>query len=411
MNDIPFARRFANPPGSPIRELFPYLAKPDMISFAGGYPSPSLFDAEGLQEAASRALTNSAACLQYGATEGIPVLREALASLCSTRGIQSGAGDIMVTTGSQQAFDLLVRVYVEPGDVVYVETPAYPAAIQALRLAGARIQEVPVDASGLQTSELEKLLKNAAPGDKPKLLYTVPTFSNPCGTLLPKDRREALVRLAAMHNFIVIEDDPYGELAFMADRPASLYAIGAAACGTGNPIIYLSSLSKTVAPSLRIGWMIAPQDVLRRCTIAKQTSDLCTSPMTQMIANEYLCSGRYPASVARASVEYEKRMRTMVNALVATLGEKLSFVEPKGGMFLWVRSTAPLNTQRFFAAAVDAGVLYVPGAAFYPNQPDFDTMRLSYAAPNVEQIIEGVARLGKAFMLAAAPGASPIALV
>lgn len=400
MNKIPFAARYANPAGSPIRELFPYLNKPGMISFAGGYPSPSLFDAEGLEEAGHRALADSAQCLQYGATEGSPVLREALVALCATRGIRRDPADFLVTTGSQQAFDLLVRIFVEPGDVIYVETPAYPAAIQALRLAGAEIQEVPVDDDGLQLDRLEALLQAAPAQKRPKFLYTVPTFSNPCGTLLSQERREALVRLAAEYNFLVVEDDPYGELNFTGTPPISLFETGERIAGADNPVIYLASLSKTVAPALRIGWMLAPKDILRRSVIAKQTSDLCTSPLAQLIAAEYLRSGRYPGAVQRACTEYARRMRAMVDSLNSELEGKLRFVEPKGGMFIWAESLVPVEPKALFQAAVDKGVLFVPGSAFYPTTPNPNTMRLSYAAPSVDDIREGVTRLGQAFRLA-----------
>lgn len=397
MIPIEFARSYANPAGSPIRELFPYLSKPGMISFAGGYPSPSLFDAEGLQQAGQRALADVAGSLQYGATEGSPALREALALLSMTRGILCEPGQLMVTTGSQQAFDLLVRIYVEPGVNVYVETPAYPAAIQALRLAQARIHEVPVDADGLDTDALRAMLETAAPADRPKLLYTVPTFSNPCGTLLTQARREALVALAMEYGFLIVEDDPYGELTFGETLP-TLYATGQRLAGEDNPVLYLSSLSKTVAPALRVGWMIAPPDVLRRCAVAKQTSDLCTSPLAQAVAAQYLGSGRYAPTVERARGEYGRRLDAMTQTLRAELGDRLRFVDAKGGMFLWAEFTRPVDLPRLFLAAVAEGVLYVPGAAFYPdpNAARPQAMRLSFAAPTVEQIREGAARLGRA---------------
>lgn len=393
---IPFASSFVDPAGSAIRELFPYLGQPGIISLAGGYPSPSLFDAEGLQEAAARALAGGGA-LQYGATEGMPALREALALLCRSRGIERGPSDLIVTTGSQQAFDLLLRVFIEPGDTVCVETPAYPAALQALRLAKAHIMAAPMDEQGLDVDALAARLAHLRVAQRPKLVYTVPTFSNPCGTLLPAARRETLVRLALEYQFLIVEDDPYGELSFTDDRPPSLYAMGERIAGEGNPVLYLSSLSKTVAPALRIGWLMAPPDVLRRCVVAKQTMDLCTSPLTQQIATEYLSAGRYPAGVARARAEYRQRMRTMVDRLQAGLGEKISFVQPQGGMFIWVRSAVPVDAKRLFEAAVQCGVLYVPGAAFYPENSDLGTLRLSYAAPDVAQIKEGIGRLTKAF--------------
>lgn len=393
---IPFASSFVDPAGSAIRELFPYLSQPGIISLAGGYPSPSLFDSEGLQEAAARALSGGGA-LQYGATEGLPALREALALLCHSRGIERRPSDLIVTTGSQQAFDLLLRVFIEPGDTVCVETPAYPAAIQALRLANAHIMAAPVDGQGLDVDALAARLAHLPVAQRPKLVYTVPTFSNPCGTLLPVARREALVRLALEFNFLIVEDDPYGELSFTDDRPPSLYAIGERIAGDGNPVLYLSSLSKTVAPALRIGWLIAPSDVLRRCVVAKQTMDLCTSPLAQQIAAEYLAAGRYPAGVERARAEYRQRMQAMVDGLRTGLGEKITFVQPQGGMFIWVRSTVPVDAKRLFESAVQCGVLYVPGAAFYPENPDLGTLRLSYAAPDVAQIKEGIQRLTQAF--------------
>lgn len=395
---ISFAAPFIEPAGSPIRELFPYLSRAGMISFAGGYPSTSLFDAEGLQQAASQALGLDGRNLQYGPTEGDAALRAALAALSQARGIRCKAPELLVTSGSQQAFDLLLKVFIEPGDTVCVETPAYPAALQALRLAGANIVPVPVDGDGLQVEVLAERLRSAPAGRRPKLLYTVPTFSNPCGTLLPDARRAQLVQLAREHGFLIVEDDPYGELSF-SDTGATqpLRAHGEAEAGGSNPVIYLSSLSKTVAPALRIGWLIASADVLRRCAIAKQTNDMCTSPLTQAIATLYLQSGRYRTTVERARAEYRRRMQALVQSLQAELGAQLGFVEPRGGMFLWARGEGAIDRARLFEAAVEAGVLYVPGAAFYASEPDLQTMRLSFAAPDVEQIREGSRRLAQAF--------------
>jgi 2-aminoadipate transaminase len=396
VNNNLFVPAFANPVGSPIRELFPYLSKPGIISFAGGYPSTSLFDAEGLQASAARVMSQGAGFLQYGATEGAPVLKEELLKLSLSRGIVAAPDQLLVTTGSQQAFDLLVRIVVQQGDSVLIETPTYPAAIQALRLAGANLLEVPMDAQGLQTQVLAALLDSLRADEKPKLLYTVPTFSNPRGTLLPDARRAELVKLAQRHEFLIIEDDPYGELAFTDERPAPLYVHGAR-LGGENPVAYLSSLSKTVAPALRVGWMIASPDIVRRSAIAKQTIDLCTSPITQLIAADYLQSGRYPACVRSACEEYRRRASAMAESLQESLGEVLTFQLPAGGMFLWADSDSEIDAKALFQAAVDEGVLFVPGAAFHSTRPTRESMRLSFAAPGVEQILEGVARLARAF--------------
>ena len=396
MTSIEFAPSYSNPAGSPIRELFPFLSRPGMISFAGGYPSPSLFDSEGLRDAAQHALADSATALQYGPTEGSPALRKVLSALCATRGIICEDSQIVVTTGSQQAFDLLVRIFVAPGTAVFVESPAYPAAIQALQLAQARIEEIPVDQDGLNVEYLRERLKAKSPMDRPKLLYTVPTFSNPCGTLLTQERREALVSLAVQYNFFIIEDDPYGELTFESRMPEPLFVVGQRLAGKANPVIYLSSLSKTVAPALRVGWMTAPADVLRRVVIAKQTADLCTSPLAQSVATQYMLSGRYAPTVEHARREYRGRVEAMMNALEKQIGGEISFVRPKGGMFLWVDYSRPISPQKLFKQAIDRGILYVPGSAFYVNTNDAKAMRLSYAAPSLDDIPTGVKRLAEA---------------
>ena len=398
MSIFHFTPAFANPQGSPIRELFPYLSRPGMISLAGGDPSPSLFDQEGLAAAATQAMATGATALQYGATEGSPALREQLAAQCTARGIRCTAADVLVTTGSQQGFDLLLRVLIQPGDAVCVETPAYPATIAALRQAGARMLSTPVDAHGLDVAALENLLASLPVGERPKVLYTVPNFSNPCGTLLTQQRREKLVQLAMQYGFVVVEDDPYGELAFTAERPAPVYAAAQQQVGDGeNPVVYLSSLSKTVAPGLRVGWMVADAAVLRRCTVAKQTNDLCTSPLAQAVAASYLHSGRYPQAVAKACAEYQRRMLALTEGLKARLGGLVQFVQPAGGMFVWLTFDQSVDPQKLFDAAVAANVIFVPGKAFYADNANLHSMRLSFAGPDVAQIEQAVDRLAQAF--------------
>jgi DNA-binding transcriptional MocR family regulator len=396
MTPADFAPAFAEPAGSPIRELFPYLGRPGMISFAGGYPSPALLDAEGLQAASQRAWTDRTAALQYSATEGLPVLRDALSLLSRRRGVACEAADVLVSTGSQQAFDLLVRILLQPGELVLLEAPAYPAAIQSVRLAGARIEQVAVDDQGLRVDLLAASLHSQSA--RPKFLYTVPTFSNPSGATLCAERREALVRLALERGFLVIEDDPYGEIAFGHERLPTLYEIGQSIAGASNPVIYLSSLSKTVAPALRIGWMVASTPVLRRAAVAKQTMDLCTSPLAQLIAANYLQSGRYPEAVAKACREYGERMAAMTAGIQDTLAGRLRCAPSRGGLFLWAEWDASgADPKALFHAAVEAGVLFVPGGAFYADGEARHAMRLSYAAPDTIQIHEGVQRLARAF--------------
>lgn len=405
---IRFATRFRDPAGSPIRELFPYLSRPGIISFAGGYPSPAVLDARGLGEAAAQVFTSDASILQYGATEGHPRLREELLRLGCARGIQSVAHDeLLVTTGSQQAFDLLVRVLVEPGDVVLLEAPAYPAAIQSLRLAGATLMQVPMDSQGLDTDALASLLRDAPRTAKPRLLYTIPNFSNPRGSLLSDARRCELLDLAQRHRLLLVEDDPYGELSFDGRIPDTLYARAKRAWGKASPVVYLSSLSKTVAPALRIGWMIGPADVVRRCAIAKQTVDLCTPPISQLVAAQYLRSGRYPDVVAAARAEYARRVEAMAAGLARELRGLIHFEQPRGGMFVWIDCDPDVDPGALFDAAVEQGVLFVPGAAFYASPPPRTGMRLSFAAPDVAAIDEGVRRLARAFHASLISTANP----
>lgn len=392
---VPF---FQNPAGSPIRELFPYLGKPGIISFAGGYPSPALFDAPGLAEAAAEAFADPAATLQYGPTEGCGALKEQLVELSRTQGIECQPDELLVTTGSQQGFDLLVRVLVQPGEHVLVETPAYPAALQALRLAGAVLHEVAMDAQGLRIDSVRRALAGLPAGTRTKLLYTVPTFSNPRGTLLPQARRVELIALAREHGFAIVEDDPYSALTFTGDLPPSLYQL--AGTGEPNPVIYLASLSKTVAPALRVGWMVGPAGIVRRCAIAKQTADLCTSPLAQQVAARYLQSGRHARTVDAARDEYRRRAQAMGDALRAELGDQLRFEAPAGGMFIWVESQVAVDAKRLFDVAVTEGVLFVPGAAFYPRPTSTVAMRLSFATSSVPEIREGVRRLARSLFTA-----------
>lgn len=283
-----------------------------------------------------------------------------------------------------------------------MELPAYPATLQALRLAQVQVLGVPMDAHGLQTESLRSTLQALRTASRPKLLYTVPTFSNPSGTVLCEARRASLVELALEYGFFIVEDDPYGELSFTSDLHKPLYRHGMEMAGSRNPVIYLSSLSKTVAPALRTGWMAANDDILRRCAIAKQTADLCSSPLTQMIATEYLGLGRYDAAVERACRTYQERMQVMTDGLNALLSHQLSFVQPQGGMFLWADLHPDMPLPDLFDACVREGVLYVPGTAFFPTPTARKSIRMSFASPGLADIQEGVNRLRRA-MDAVAP--------
>ncbi|HYS64008.1 MAG TPA: PLP-dependent aminotransferase family protein [Paraburkholderia sp.] len=394
-----FNPAFEAPTGSPIRELFKYLAQPGMISFAGGYPASDLFDREGLDAAAARAWQQSTLCLQYGPTDGLAVLKEQLAHLMTRRGTSCTPQELLVTTGSQQGFDLLLRVMVAPGDVVLVEQPAYPATLQALKLQEADVMTVPVDHDGLDVAALAALLEAGTPSRAPKLLYTVSTFANPTGATLSLERRVALLKLAARYRFLIVEDDPYGDLRFSGAALPSLLALSDQVPGSRDWVVHFSSLSKIVAPGLRVGWMVAHAEILRRCVVAKQTVDLCSSSWTQAIAAEYLASGALEHHLPRVVDAYAVKCRTLCDALDANLAEDIAFHRPGGGMFVWARLKGGQNASDYLHVCIERNVMFVPGVAFYKDKIDPAALRLSFAAPGVADIETGVRRMKQALEL------------
>jgi len=390
-----FTRAFQNPSGSPIRELFKYLSEPGMISFAGGYPASELFDLEGLQAASSRAYKAPNRCLQYGPTDGLPELKTELVALMARRGVDCSPKQMLVTTGSQQGLDLLLRVFVDPGDVVITEQPAYPATLQGLKLQHAEIVTVPVDGNGLDVEMLGSMLASGAIRH-PKLLYTVPTFANPSGATLTRERRLALLSLAVKYQFIIVEDDPYGDLRFTGDAVPSILALSKDIDGSQDWIVHFASLSKIVAPGLRVGWTIAPAEITRRCVVAKQTVDLCSCPWTQATAAEYLSNGALERHLPRITEAYSVKGNALCCALRDELGDVIQFHQPDGGMFVWARING-VDASHLLTHAISNKVIFVPGKAFYFDELDSAALRLSFAAPGVSDIREGVRRLKRAY--------------
>ncbi|MEN9372558.1 MAG: hypothetical protein RIR79_110 [Pseudomonadota bacterium] len=393
---IPFADRLNNVETSAIRELFKLLGKPGIISFAGGFPDPSLFDVDGIREAVNAALTHdSGAALQYGMTEGFNPLREQLAALMAQKGCNNVQPDqLIVTTGSQQALDLIGKTLIDAGDKVIVEGPTFLATIQCFRLYGADLVSAPIDAHGVQVDALEALIVE----HKPKLIYLIPTFGNPSGATLTLERRKRVLELAAKYQTLVVEDDPYSDLYFDAPPPPSLLALSAEVAGSRDYLVHCGSLSKILSPGLRIGWMIAPPELLGKATMCKQFSDAHTSTFAQATAAQYLKAGRMPATLERVRRVYAERALAMGEALHRDIGDKISFTAPQGGLFFWARLTdkTPLTGSTLAKSAIEKGVAFVPGAPFYANNPDHATLRLSFATADVDKINEGISRLAQA---------------
>jgi 2-aminoadipate transaminase len=375
---------------SPVRDILELTQREEVISFAGGLPAPELFPAELIADAFARALapTFAARALQYSSTEGDPQLRALLAERFCGRGLPTEAHEILVTTGSQQALGLIAAVLLDPGDAVLVENPSYLAALQCFGFAGARLVPVACDDDGLDPEALPAVIAE----HRPKFLYVVPTFQNPTGRTLPAARRARLAEIAAEHGLWIIEDDPYGELRYDG-RP--LAPIGSHP-GAADRTVTISSLSKVLAPGLRIGWLRAPDAILRPLTIAKQAADLHTSTVDQLAARTSLQASDLDAHIGGLCDEYRRRRDTLLDGLAHALPAGSTFNRPDGGMFVWARLPPGWDAARLLRVALDHDVAFVPGFPFFALQPDERTLRLSFTAHVPAEIAEGLARLRRA---------------
>ncbi|MFJ9565710.1 PLP-dependent aminotransferase family protein [Streptomyces fuscichromogenes] len=382
----PLAARARAVGGSPVREILAVTARPEVINFAGGLPAPELFDREGIA-AAFRAVLAEAPerALQYSTTEGEPVLRRRLADRLTARGLPTAADALLVTTGSQQALSLIASALIDPGDTILVESPCYLAALQVFGLAGARVLAVPGDEDGVDPAALEELVRT----ERPKLLYLVPTFQNPTGRTMPAARRAALADAAARHGLWIVEDDPYGDLRYDGDHVPWIASFP----GAEDRVVLLGSLSKVMAPGLRLGWLRAPDGLRRACTVAKQAADLHTPTLNQLAAARYL--DVLDAHVAKVRAVYGERRDAMLAGLADALPAGSTWNRPEGGMFLWARLPSSYDTTALLRRVVDHHVAYVPGEPFHAADPDRSTLRLCFVTQTPEEIGEGLTRLAK----------------
>ncbi|HMJ37036.1 MAG TPA: PLP-dependent aminotransferase family protein [Baekduia sp.] len=383
----PAAARLRDVASSPVREILALTQRPGVISFAGGLPAPELFDAPGLRTAFAAALADDrfGRTLQYSTTEGDPALRAAIAQRLGSRGLPTGADDVLVTSGSQQALTLIAAVLIEPGDTVLVEEPSYLAALQCFQMAGARVVPIPCDDDGLDPEALPALVRR----ERPKLLYTVPTFHNPTGRTLPLERRRALAQAAARLGLWIVEDDPYGELRYRGEPVAPVASLP----GAEDRTIALSTLSKVLVPGLRIGWLRAPAALRRALVVAKQAADLHTSTIDQAAAAHWLAHCDLDAHVAGLRAAYGPRRDALVDGLPETLPEGSRWTRPDGGMFVWVRLPDGWDADALLAAALEREVAFVPGWPFFPAAADRATLRLSFTTHTVAEIGTGLGRL------------------
>jgi DNA-binding transcriptional MocR family regulator len=386
------AHRIQNLQPSAIRELLKHSKMPGVISLAGGIPSSELFDKEGLAQATQIVVEqNFNDAFQYGLTEGNVDLRQQLVGLCQQRGITTHPEQMLITSGSQQALDLLIRALADPGDVFVVERPTYLATLQILSLTDATVKSVGGDEHGMRVDELEELVKTT----RVKGVYLVPTFGNPSGTTLSTERREKLVKLAIEHDFVIIEDDPYGAISFTERREKTLFQV-AAELGNHENVVYTSTFSKILAPGLRVGWIILPEWMKQKVAIIKQATDLHANSFSQSLVAAYLTLGRLDPQIALIREAYRQKCLSLSRLLHDELGEHISFNQPQGGMFLWAKFRYEFDTTQWLQQTLEKGVVYVPGEFFFSDNADKKTLRFSYATASEEQLHEAVKRLRSA---------------
>jgi len=365
----------------------------DIISFAPGFPDPAMFAwAEFRAIAADLLSGKDGSVLQYGPTRGYKPLLEALGTILAERGI-SVPGELLVTTGSQQGLDLVARVLTDPGDVVLVELPSYTGAISAFRNVQAEMVGVAQEADGIDLDSLDAVLRRLrAEGRRVRFLYVVPNFQNPTGLLLARQKRERLLDRAARHNLLIVEDDPYRDLYF-EDTAGEADIRPIKADDREGRVVYLSSFSKTLAPGYRVAWIAAPPALAAKFEMAKQASDLCTGELDQRIVYEAYKRGVLAHHVPLLRAHYRRKRDVMVSALTRELGDCVSWPAPHGGFFLWATLPGGIDSDAMIAQAVEHGVVYVAGTAFFVDGSGANTIRLSFSAPTPDRIDEGVRRL------------------
>ncbi len=388
-----YALRTRRMQSSIVRELLKLTEKPNLISFAGGLPAPEIFPVEEFRAAAERVLTHSGPqSLQYSATEGCAPLREMIARHTARYGIVVQPENILITSGSQQALDLIGKVFLNSGDRIAVERPTYLGALQAWNAYQAQFLGVGMDDDGMRTDDLESVLRSG-----PKFLYALPNFQNPTGVTMSLKRRESLIEMADHFGVPIIEDDPYGQLRYEGDHLPSLVVMDARA-RDGKPfsgnVIYLSTFSKTLAPGLRLAWVVAPAEVIRKLVQAKQGTDLHTGTFVQMVAYELARGGFLDKHVQHIRAVYGSRRDAILAALTKYMPPGVSWTKPQGGLFIWAVLPEHLNTADLLKEAVDELVAFVPGIAFYDDNSGQNTMRLNFSNASPEKIDEGMARLG-----------------
>jgi 2-aminoadipate transaminase len=385
-----YARRTAGMTTSEIRALFAVASRPEVVSLAGGMPSLTALPMDAVADTVAHMLrTQGLTALQYGSGQGDPTLREQILEVMVLEGISAHADDIVVTTGSQQALDLVTRIFIDPGDVVLAEAPSYVGALGVFAAYQAQVAHVASDDDGLVPQALEeRILGLKAAGKRIKFLYTVPNFHNPAGTTMSLARRPQIVEICHRHGILVLEDNPYGLLGFDREPYDAMRAI------SDDGVVYLGSFSKTFAPGLRVGWALAPHAVREKLVLASEAAILCPSAFSQMTVSTYLATSDWMAQIKVYRELYQERRDAMIESLDALLPQA-TWTHPDGGFYVWVTLPKGLNTKAMLPRAITERVAYVPGTAFFADGTGQRNVRLSYCYPDPDRIREGVRRFAR----------------
>ena len=385
-----FAHRAAHMKPSEIRSLFAVASRPEIVSLAGGMPNLSALPMEMMASVVEKLIKdNGAEALQYGSGQGHPRLREQICDMMALEGIRAHPDDVIVTTGSQQALDLISRIFIDPNDVVLVEAPSYVGALGTFRQYEAQVVHVAMDEDGLIPGALrEAIATTRATGRKIKFLYLIPNYQNPAGVLLPADRRTEILEICREEKIFVVEDNPYGLLGFDKPSPNAMRA------EDSENVIYLGSFSKTIAPGFRVGWALVPQSLKEKLVIASESSILCPSNFTQLAISSYLADQPWRDQIASFAKLYKVRRDAALEALENYFPKSATWTKPAGGFYIWVTLPPEIDTNALVPKAIVAKVAYVPGTAFYADGFGSWSMRLSYCHPTPERIKEGIKALG-----------------
>jgi len=387
LTPIMYSARAQKMRASEIRELLKLTESEDIISFGGGMPDPTLFPKNEFAEIAKDVVRNEKA-LQYSPTDGIKPFRETVSRLLRKKGLRITYEDVLITTGSQQALDLISKVYLDPGDVVVSESPSYLSAIGAFKSYEADLIGIEMDEDGMDMDKLRNYLDEK--DSRCKFIYTIPTYQNPSGITMSYEKRKELLEIAREYNKPIIEDDPYGELAYEGEMAKPIKSLP-----NSDLVAYLGTGSKILAPSLRVAWIVGPDELLKKCSMGKQSADLCTSALTQSLAKEFIDRGFLAPHLEKLKRVYREKRDAILEAMEKYFPSTVTWTHPNGGLFIWATLPKGMNTSEMLPRALEKGIAYVPGRAFHPDGSGENTLRINFSFSTLEEIDKGVKRLGE----------------